>query len=157
MKINGHTPGEYLRLLAPLFALMAAVWALRIVVYAAGAPAIALHIVSVTLAGRVSVLLAVIMIQHRRFGGYTSVIASVFLLVCWEQLIISAAILFTMATGILTVYSAPQFTFGASETANLASHLLIGLGSGTLLGAAMGCLLSWILRRLGSSTARSAR
>jgi hypothetical protein len=157
MKIDGHTSRDYLRLLAPLFALMAAVWALRMVVYAAGAAPVVLHIVSVTLAGRISVLLVVLMIQHRHFGSYVSVIASVFVLICWEQFIISAAIVFSMATGIVTVYSAPEFTFGAGPAANLASHLLIGLGSGTLLGAAMGCLLFWMLRRLTSSAARSAR
>jgi hypothetical protein len=157
MKIAGHTPGDYLRLLAPLFALMAAVWALRMVLYAAGLGPMVLHVVSVTLAGRVSVLLAVLMIQHRRFGSYTSVIASVFLLLCWEQFIISVAIVFSMITGVMTVYSAPEFTLGASPAGNLASHWLIGLGSGTLLGAAMGCLLLWMVRRLTSSSAKTTR
>ncbi|HEV3277256.1 MAG TPA: hypothetical protein VG860_10610 [Terriglobia bacterium] len=157
MRIDGHGPGDYLRLLAPLFALMAAVWALRIVVYAAGAAPMVLHIISVTLAGRIAILLAVIMIYRRRFGSYTSVIVSVFLLICWEQLIIAAAIVFTLATGILNVYSAPRFTLGESPATHLAGHLTVGIGSGTLLGAAMGCLLFWMLRRLASSAARSAR
>ncbi len=157
MKIDGHSPRDYLHLLAPLFALLAAVWALRIVVYAAGVTGLALHIISVTLTGRVSILLAVIMIYRRRFGSYASVIASVFLLSCWEEFIISAAILFTMFTGVTNVYSARPFTFGMSSAANLASHLTMGLGSGTLLGAAMGCLLLLILRKLVSSEARSAR
>ena len=157
MKIDGHGPRDYLHLLAPLFALMAAVWALRIVVYAAGVTPMVLHIISVTVAGRLSILLAVIMIYRRRFGSYTSVIASVFLLTCWEQLIISAAILFTVITGVTNVYSARRFTFGESPAVHLAGHLTVGIGSGTLLGAAMGCLLLWILRKLVSPAAGSAR
>jgi hypothetical protein len=150
MRIDGHSLRDYLHLLAPLGALMAAVWALRIVVYAAGARGDVLHIISVTLAGRLSILLAVIMIHRRRFGGYTSVITSVFLLTCWEQFIISAAILFTVLTGMTNVYSASRFTFGESPLAHLVGHLTIGIGSGTLLGAAMGCLLLLIVRKLMS-------
>jgi len=157
MKIDRHGLRDYFQLLAPLFALIAAVWALRLVVYAAGVQGPALHVISVTLAGRVSILLAVIMIYRRRFGGYTSVIASVFLLSCWEQFIISAAILFTVLTGVTNVYSARRFTFGESPATHLVGHLTVGIGSGTLLGAAMGCLLLLILRKLASPATRSSR
>ena len=157
MRIDGHGLRDYLHLLAPLFALLAAVWALRIVVYAAGATGDILHIISVTLAGRVSILLVVIMIHRRRFGGYISVITSVFLLSCWEQFIISAAILFTVLTGMTNVYSAPRFTFGETPLAHLVGHLTVGIGSGTLLGAAMGCLLLLILRKLVSPAAGMTR
>jgi hypothetical protein len=157
MRIDGHSLRDYLGLLAPLFAFMAAVWGLRIVVYAAGATGDILHIVSVTLAGRLSILLVVIMIHRRRFGGYSSVITSVFLLSCWEQLIISAAIFFTVLTGITNVYSAPRFTFGESPLSHLVGHLTVGIGSGTLLGAAMGCLLLLILRKLVSPAAGITR
>ncbi len=157
MKIGERGLREYLHLLAPLFAFIVAVWALRLVVYAAGASGMVLHIVSVTVAGRLSILLAVIMIYSRRFGSYVSVITSVFLLTCFEQLIISAAILFTVLTGKINVYSARQFTFGETPAAHLVGHLTIGIGSGTLLGAAMGCVLLLILRRLVSAEARSVR
>ena len=157
MKIDGHGLRDYFRLLAPLFALIAAVWALRIVVYAAGVRGPALHVISVTLAGRLSILLAVIIIHRRRFGGYTSVIASVFLLSCWEQLVISAAILFTVLTGIFNVYSAPHYTFGETPAVHMLGHLTVGIGSGALLGAAMGCLLLLILRKLVSPATRSTR
>lgn len=157
MKIDGHGLRDYLQMLAPLFALIAAVWALRIVVYAAGVRGPALHVISVTLAGRVSILLAVIMIHYRRFGGYAGVVVSVLLLSCFEQLIISAAILFTVLTGIFNVYSNPHFTFGESPRAHLVGHLTVGIGSGTLLGAAMGCLLLLILRKLVSPATRGTR
>ena len=157
MKIDEHGPRDYLRLLAPLVALIAGVWALRLVVYAAGVTGPALHVISVTLAGRVSILLAVIMIYYRRFGSYASVIASVFLLSCWEQLVISAAILFTVLTGIFNVYSAPEFTVRETPATHLLVHLTVGIGSGTLFGAAMGCLLLLIFRKLVSPATRSTR
>ena len=51
MKIGEHGLGDHLRLLAPLFAFIAAVWALRLVLYAAEAPTPLLRVCSVTVAG----------------------------------------------------------------------------------------------------------
>jgi hypothetical protein len=149
MNIGGHGLREHLRLLAPLFGLIAAVWALRLVVFAAGLPASSpwLHVISVTVFGAVSILLAVLMIHRRRFGSYANVVAATFLLVCWQQGLIVAAILFTALTGISNVYSAPAFSFGESYGAHAAGHLTFGIGSGILFGGGMGCLLLWMLRR----------
>ncbi|HEY6293540.1 MAG TPA: hypothetical protein VI455_18455 [Terriglobia bacterium] len=148
MKIGGRGLREHLQLLAPLFGFIAAVWVLRMVVYALGASPMMLHIVSVTVAGRISILLAVVMIHRRRFGGYTNVVAAVFLLICWEEFLIIAAIIFSILTGINNVYGAPQFSGGQSPWVNVAGHLTIGLGSGALFGAAMGCVLLWMLRKV---------
>jgi hypothetical protein len=147
MKIGGHGLGDHIRLLGPLLVLMAAVWALRIVLYAAGAPPFVLHVVSVTLAGAACTLLVAIMIHSRRFGSYTSVVAAVFLLSCWQQLLISAAILFTALTGLQNVYSAPEFSFGQNLWGHIAGHLTFGIGSGAILGAVMGCAVFWMLRK----------
>ena len=147
MRIGEHGLRDHLRLLAPLLVLIGAVWVLRLVLYAAGAPAMVLHVVSVTVAGAASALLAALMIHSRRFGSYTSVVAVVFLLNCWQQFLISAAILFTALTGISNVYSAPEFSFGQSLSAHIAGHLTFGIGSGTILGTVMGCAVLWMLRR----------
>ena len=53
MKIGEHDFGDHIRLLAPLFAFIAAVWALRLVLYAAEAPSPLLRVCSVTVAGSV--------------------------------------------------------------------------------------------------------
>jgi len=150
MKIEGHRLRERVRLLAPLFGLTAAVWALRLVVFAAGAEPGSewLHVISVTVTGAVSILLAVLMIHHRRFGSYTSVVVAVFMLIAWEQLLISAAIAFASITGTVNVYSAPEFSFGEGPWRHIAGHLTIILGLWTILGSAMGCLLLWMLRRV---------
>jgi hypothetical protein len=148
MKIGGYGLREHLHLLAPLFGFIAAVWVLRMVVYALGASPMMLHIVSVTVAGRISILLAIVMIHRRRFGGYTNVVTAVFLLICWEEFLIIAAIIFTNLTGFSNVYSASEFTGGASPWGQVAGHLTIGIGSGTLFGAAMGCVLLWMLRKV---------
>lgn len=147
MKLGEHGLREHLGLLAPLFAFIAAVWALRIVVYAAGAPPLVLHVISVTVAGRLSILLAVVMIYRRRFGSYSSVVAAVFLLICWEEFLIVAGVIFTILTGIRNVYNAPEFSFGATLWEQVLGHLTIGVGSGTILGAAMGCVIFWMLRK----------
>ncbi|HUI43795.1 MAG TPA: hypothetical protein VL523_17685 [Terriglobia bacterium] len=149
MKIGGHGLQEHVRLLGPLFGFIAAAWALRMIVYAAGVSkaSLWLHVISVTLVGALSILLAVVMIHRRRFGSYASVVASVFLLMCWEQLLIVAAIAFTALTGFNNVYSAPEFSFGETPWVHAAGHLTFGIGSGTIFGGAMGCLLLWMLRR----------
>lgn len=156
MRIGGHGLRDHIRLLAPLLVLIAAVWALRLVLYAAGAPPFVLHIVSVTLAGAACTLLAAIMIHSRRFGSYTNVVAAVFLLSCWQQLLISAAIVFTALTGLQTVYSAPEFSFSQSLWAHIAGHLTFGVGSGTILGAVMGCAVLWMLRKADRMQGRRA-
>lgn len=152
MKIGKHGLVDHLRLLGPLFGFIAAIWALRMVVYAAGATraSLELRVISVTVAGGVAVLLAVLTIHRRHFGGYASVVAAVFLLSCWEQILISAAIIFTAVTGIPNVYAAPDFAFVPGLWHHAAGHLTIGIGSSAIFGAAMGCILFWMLRRADS-------
>jgi len=150
MRIEGHGFPERVRLLAPLFGLIAAVWALRMVVFMAGAPARSplLHVISVTVTSTLAILLAVLMIHHRRFGSYTSVVAAVALLIGWEELLVSAAVAFTAVTGVVNVYSAPEYSFGQTPWHHVASQLTLILGSRIILGSAMGCLLLWMLRRV---------
>ncbi len=152
MKIQRHSLGDHIRLLAPLFGLIAAVWALRLVVYAAGAPGIVIHFVSVTLAGAVSLLLAVLLIHLKRFGGYASVFVCAFLLQSWAHLLIAGAIAFAALTGTSNVYTAPEFIPHMPQPISLwrhmFGHLTFGVGTGTLFGSAMGCLLLWVLRHL---------
>ena len=148
MRIGGHGLRQHVGFLAPLFGLIAAVWLLRLVVYAAGAPAGALSVISVTLATAVAVLLAALLMHLRGFGSYTSVVASAFLLVTWAQLLIVAAIVFAALTGIHDVYSVPPYSGGETYGRHILGHLSFGIGTGTLFGSAMGCLLLWILRRL---------
>ncbi len=149
MKIFGYGLSDYIRLLAPLFGLIAAVWALRMVLDAAGAPPGAVRACSVTIAGAISVLVAVVLIHTRRFGGYPHVVVAVALLVFWQQLLIVGAIAFSMLTGRQNIYAAPEYTpHAVSQVHHIVGHLSFGLGFVTLFGAATGCLLLWMLRWL---------
>lgn len=154
MNINGFSLRDHLRLLAPLFGLIAAVWALRLVVAAAGVSGRALSICSVTVAGPVALLLAVMLIHGRHFGSYTNVVVSAFLLDFFRQGLIIAAIAFAALTGTQNIYSAPEFSFGLSPLRHILGHLTFGIGLGTLSGAAMGCLLLWMLRKFVPVSAR---
>ena len=147
MKINGFRLRDHLRLLAPLFGLIAAVWALRLVLAAIGASRWVLSMCSVSVAGPVALLLAVLLIHTRHFGSYTNVVASAFLLAFCQQGLIIAAIAFATLTGTQNVYSAPEFSFGLTPLRHILSHLTFGIGLGTLSGSAMGCLLLWMLRK----------
>jgi hypothetical protein len=156
MKIGGHGLRDHIRLLMPLFGLIAAVWLLRIVLDKAGAPPTVVRIVSVTVAGAASILLAVLLIHFKAFGSYASVVVSAFLLELWSQLLICLAIAFSAITGTTNIYSAPEYSFhravghrvARGPLVHIFGHLTGALGFGTLFGAAMGCLLLWILRRL---------
>ncbi len=140
MKINGFSLRDHLRLLSPLFGLIVAVWALRWVLAAAGVSGRALSICSVTVTGTAALLLAVLLIHGRRFGSYTNVVAAAFLLECFRQGLIIAAIAFATLTNTQNVYSAPEFSFGLSPLRHMLGHLTGGVGLGTLSGSAMGCL-----------------
>jgi hypothetical protein len=150
MKICGYGLRDHLRLLVPSFGLITAVFVLRLVLDAAGAPSGLVRACSVTVAGAVAILVAVLLIHNRRFGSYSNVVVATLLLVGWEQLLISGAIAFFALTGIQNVYAAPEYSLGGllDPWRHIAGHLTYGLGFGELIGAAMGCLLLWMLRRL---------
>jgi hypothetical protein len=148
MRINGHRLGDHLRLLSPLFGLIAAVWALRLILDLAGTPAMIVRMVSVGVAGAVSVLVAAFLIHFKRFGSYTSVLAAAFLIICWEQFLIVLAIAFATLTGTSNVYSAPEYAHRLSPAQHMASHLIFGVTIGWIFAGAMGCLVFWMLRRL---------
>lgn len=150
MNISGYGLREHIRLLTPMFGLIAAVWLLRWVLDAAGAPHRLVLMVSVTAITSLSILVAVGLMHFRRFGSYVNVVVVSFLLVTWGQLLIIVAIVFAAATGIENIFTAPEFSRvdDQSHLGNILGHLTFGIGAGTLFGAATGCLLLWLLRKL---------
>ena len=150
MNICGYGLRDHIRLLAPMFGLIAAVWLLRWVLDAAGAPHRLVLAVSVTAVTSLSILIAVGLMHFRRFGSYLNVVVAGFLLVTWGQLLIVAAVVFAAATGIENIFTAPEFSRVGGERylRNILGHLTFGIGAGTLFGGATGCLLLWLLRRL---------
>lgn len=147
MRIGGHGLRDHLRLLMPLFGLIAAVWVLRMVLDAGGLPLSIVRFFSVGVAGAVSGLVAVWLIHFRRFGSYSNVVFATFLLILWEELLIVAAIAFAVATGTENIYTHSDFAHQMSHAQHIAGHLTFGLGVGTLFGSGMGCALLWMLRR----------
>jgi hypothetical protein len=148
MKIGEHGLRDHFRLLAPMFGLIGAVWALRWIMDLASTPATIVRMMSVSVAGAVAVLVAVVMIHFKRFGGYASVVVSAFLLTMWEQLLICLAIVATMVTGYENIYTQPEYEFGTTHLRHIAGHVTYGLGIEGIFAAAMGCALLWVLRRL---------
>lgn len=152
MNIGGHGIREHVRLLAPLFVLIAAVWALRMVADFAGAPRGLVRVISVSVTGSVVILLAVVLIYVKKFGSYVNVCAATFMLMFWKESLISGAIAFSALTGIGTIYSAPEFSGGTrfplTPFQHILGHITFGLAFQSLLGAGMGCLILWILRVL---------
>jgi len=148
MKIGGHGLREHIRLLSPLFGLIASVWLLRLVMDLAGTPRGIVRIVSVTVAGSASILLATLLIHFKRFGSYPNIVAATFLLELWSQLLICSAIAFSALTGTTNVYSEPEYSQGFTPLTHIIGHITFGVGMGTLVGGAMGCLLLWLLRHI---------
>jgi hypothetical protein len=103
---------------------------------------------SVTVASAVSILLAALVIHFKAYGSYANVVVAAFLLEFWSQLLICSAIAFSALTGTTNVFAAPEYSFHSGPVAHIFGHLTGVLGSGTLFGAATGCLLLWMLRRL---------
>jgi hypothetical protein len=81
------------------------------------------------------------------------VVLAVFLLVCWEQLLIVAAIAASIFTARSNVFTEPQFSGPApSPLLHIIGHLTFGIGIQTLFGAGMASLLFWLIRKLGPPT-----
>ncbi|HTS68097.1 MAG TPA: hypothetical protein VMO17_03865 [Terriglobia bacterium] len=148
MIIHGRSFREHVQLLWPLFAFIAAVWVLRMVLGFAGVPRWVLHWVSVTLATTVGVFLAVLLIYARHFGSYANVVFSVFLLAVWEQLLLSGAIAFAVVTGTHNIYSSPEFAPLGTPLQHIVGHLTFGIGFVTLFGSAVGCGLYFLVSRI---------
>ena len=157
MKIGGHQLREHVRLLVPLFAFIALVWALRLFLDKLGFPGTIVTAMSVTVATSVSVLIAVVLIHVRGFGSYPSVVISSILLTCWAELLVVLAIVFSVTTGIETIFTAPEFSLRGDDPHHLRhifGHLTFGVGLGALTGSAFGCLILWMLRRMVPDSSR---
>lgn len=152
MRIGSHGLREHLRFLMPLFGLIATVWLLRLVMDKAGTPPAVTRLVSVTVAGAASVLLAAVLIHFKAFGSYPSVVVAAFLLELWTELLICSAIAFSVLTHTNNIYTAPEYSPPNGQVAHIIGHLTFGLGLGTLYGAGVGCLLLWLLRRIVPAT-----
>ncbi len=139
-----------LRTLAPLMMIVAAVWALRLILHEVAAPAMLVRFLSVSGVVPVAILLASMLIHLRELGGYTAVAVASFALAAVGELLIVAAIVFSLATGWINVFSEPEFSFPGGDPFQLihiTSHLiripLVGL-----LGMGMGSLILWLMRRV---------
>jgi hypothetical protein len=151
MTICGYRLRDHLRLFSPLFGFVAAVWVLRLVLAAAGAPLRVVSVFSVTGAAALAVLFATLMIHMRRFGSYPNVVAASLLIISWGQALIILAIVFSVVTKTNNIFTAPEFSVRGEDPYHLrhiVGHLTFGIGAGTLFGAAAGCFLLWILRLL---------
>ncbi|MFY9556886.1 MAG: hypothetical protein WAV20_02000 [Blastocatellia bacterium] len=151
MTICGHGLRDHIRMLAPLFVLMAVVWALRWILDAAGAPHGLVRLFSVTGATSLSILIAVWRIHKSGFGSYPNVVVASLLLVIFEQVLIVMAIVFSVVSGMENVFTEPEFSISAADPYHLKhimGHLTFGIGAGMLLGTATGWLMLWLLQRL---------
>jgi len=151
VKVGDHTPGEHVKMLAPLFGFIAIVWLLRLALDVVGAPHWLVRLISVNGASSLSIVLAVLSIHVRNFGSYSSVFLASLFLVLWRELLIILAVLFSVATGIENIYTAPEFSVSGDDPYHInhiLGHMTFVLGGSVLLGGAMGCLLLWLLRKL---------
>ena len=156
MNMCGRGLRDHIRLLAPLFGFIAAIWALRWALDAAGAPHGLVRALSVTGATSLAILVAVWMIHTRGFGSYPNVVVASILLVVFEQALIVAAIVFSVLTRTANVFTKPEFSMpdDPNHVKHILGQLTFGIGAGVLLGAATGCLMLWLLRTLVPARAR---
>ena len=150
MSFCGHGLRDHVRLLTPLFALIAVVWVLRLLLDAAGVSHAIVRIFSLTAATSLSILIAVWLIHTRSSGSYPNVIVASLLLVVFEQLIIVLAIVFAVLSKTENVFTKPQYSMpdDPNHLKHILGQLTFGIGAGILLGTATGCLMLWLLRML---------
>lgn len=149
MKIEGHTLREYLRLTSPAFGLVLAVWLLRLVLAAAGVPINIVRLFSVSVASAVAMVMAVLLLHLHRSGGYLSAFVCSYILEIWTQLLVVAAIAFTILTGISNIFSEPEFTpRSGNQVHHILSHLFFGVVVGAVFSVIISSTMLWIFRRL---------
>jgi hypothetical protein len=150
MKICGRGLRDHIRLLAPLFGLITLVWALRWALDAAGVSPSLVRAFSVTGATSLAVLIAVWLIHTRGFGSYPNVVVASLLLTVFGQVIIVAAIAFSVVSKIDNVFTRPEFSRPDDpyHLKHILGQMTFVIGAGTLLGTATGCLMLWLLKRL---------
>lgn len=151
MKIQGYTLREYWQLAAPLFALILIVMLLRLIVGFLHAPGWVVKVLSLNGASSLAAVIAILLMHVRKFGSYQHVFIVTFMLIVFREILIIAAILFTVLTGIDTIFAAPEFSLPKDDPhhiRHIVGHLTFGIGGGTLLGGAMSCLLLFLLRRI---------
>ena len=145
MKWSGRSLGEHVRLLIPVLGFVTGVWALQLILLSLGAPLWLIRPVSIVLATAISVLLVALLVHRKRFGGYSNVVAAIFLLMVWVQVLISLRILVVLLLGLEIPNRPPRHP---PELSHVMVHLTVGLGFTTVLGSAMGCLLLFLFRKL---------
>lgn len=149
MNIEGHSLREYLRLTSPAFGLILAVWLLRLVLAAADVPINIVRLFSVSVASAVAMVMAVLLLHLHRAGGYLSAFACSYVLGIWAQLLLVCAIVFSIITGIPTIYCAPEFTPPSwSQWHHVLSHIFFGVVVGAVFSLILSSLLLWMFRRL---------
>jgi hypothetical protein len=150
MNMCGRGLRDHIRLLAPLFGFITVVWALRWALDAAEVSQGLVRVFSVTGATSLAILIAVWMIYTRRFGSYPNVVVASLLLIVFEQVLIVLAIAFSVLSGIENVFTEREFSMpnDPHHIRHIFGHLTFGIGAGMLFGAATGCLMLWLLKRL---------
>ena len=150
MNICGRGLRDHIRLLAPLFGFITVVWALRWALDAAEVSPSLVRVFSVTGATSLAVLIAVWLIHTRGFGSYPNVVVASLLLTVFEQVLIVAAIAFSVVSKIENVFTRPEFSRpdDPHHVKHILGQLTFGIGAGILLGTATGWLMLWLLRRL---------
>ena len=156
MNICGRGLRDHIRLLAPLFGLITIVWALRWGLDAAGFSHGLVRAFSVTVVTSLAILIAVWLIHRRGFGSYPNVVIASLLLVVFEQVLIVAAIAFSVVSKIENVFTKPEYSMPDDpyHVRHILGQLTFGIGAGMLFGAATGCLMLWLLRTLVPTSTR---
>ena len=152
MNVCRRSLRDHIRLLTPLFGLITIVWALRWGLDAAGVSHGIVRILSLTAVTSLAILIAVWLIHKQAFGSYPNVVVASLLLVVFEQLLIIAAIGFSVITKTENVFTRPEYSppDDPYHVKHILGQLTFGIGAGALFGAATGCLMLWLSPNAGA-------
>ena len=147
MRISGRRLSEHLRLCLPYIGIVSTVWAMRLLADALGAPLAAVQAISVTLSVGICLILLVVQIHLRRFGGYGSVFLFSLILNAWAQILICSSVAFAWLTGTSNIYTHARFLMSKTDLPmHIYGQLTFALGYLTLVAAAAACLILFLLR-----------
>lgn len=117
---------EYLEFQKVFLVLIAVVGLLRLVLSLAGVPHTTTRWLSMNVVSWAGAFYYGVAVYTRGFGSYKQLLPLGFFQIVVQQAIAVLGILLAIA-GYDNVYAAPEFSFGAGQTAHLLSHLTIGI------------------------------
>jgi hypothetical protein len=157
--IFGKPLSDYVAFCKVFLILLPLVGIVRLALSLSGTPDATARWFSMTVLAWIAFVYCGVRVHTTGFGSYKQLLVICVLLNLSTQVISIAAILLAALSGTQNIFSSPDFSFGVTPWLHAASHVLIGVPAGSLVGWLIGSLVLAVTKRVArvsNQTGRSA-